>query len=66
MKNFRLLKTIYPLEKIKLLFKKHSNYGKYLTFDNFLFMIHEMSHEPEAKRFFNTLDQETVDVETAE
>ena len=44
MKNFKLLKTIYSLDRIKLLFKKYANYGKYLTFENFLFMINEMAH----------------------
>ena len=32
MKNFKLLKTIYPLEKLKLYFNKHADYGKFLTF----------------------------------
>ena len=32
MKNFKLLKTIYSLERIKILFKKYANFGKFLTF----------------------------------
>ena len=62
MKNFKLLKIIYSLEQIKLLFKKYANYGKYLTFENFLFMINEMAHTPEAKTFFSASLQEKVDV----
>ena len=52
MKNFNLLKTIFPLDKVKLLFKKFSNYGQYLTQENFIFLINELAHEPEAKKFF--------------
>ena len=53
MKNFRLLKVIFPLEKVKLFFKKYSNFGQYLTSENFIFLINELSHEKEAKDFFN-------------
>lgn len=31
MKNFHILKTIFSLNRIKLFFKKYSNFGKYLT-----------------------------------
>jgi hypothetical protein len=45
-KNFKILKTIFSLDKTMLLFKKHADFGKYLSFDNFYFMINSMSHEP--------------------
>ena len=65
-KNFHILKAIFNIEKLTIIFKKHADYGKYLTFDNFNFMINSMSHEPEAKQFFH-LEQMTknLDIETA-
>lgn len=52
MKNFGLLKVIFPLDKIKLYFKKFSNFGQYLTAENFIFLINELSHEEESRQFF--------------
>lgn len=56
MKNFKLLKTIFHVDKLKLFFKKHSNFGQYLTYENFVFLINELAHEPEAKAYFH-IDQ---------
>lgn len=66
-KNFHILKAIFSIEKLTIIFKKHADYGKYLSFDNFLFMLNSMSHEQEAKEFFR-LEQMTknLDIETAE
>lgn len=66
-KHFRILKAIFPIEKLTVIFKKHADYGKVLSFDNFYFMIISMSHEPESKQYFH-LEQMTknLDVETAE
>jgi hypothetical protein len=44
-KNFRILKTIFSLDRMILIFKKHADFGKYLSFDNFYFMINSLSHE---------------------
>ncbi len=66
MKNFRLLKILFPLDQVKLFFKKYSNFGQYLTCENFIFMINELSHSPEAKKFFNIdsiRQQENLDLE---
>ena len=43
-KNFHILKAIFSLERLTIIFKKHADYGKYLSFDNFSFLINSMSH----------------------
>ena len=65
-RNFHILKAIFSMERLTIIFKKHADYGKHLSFDNFHFMINSMSHEPEAKQFFH-LEQmvESLDIETA-
>jgi hypothetical protein len=65
-KNFHILKAIFSVERLTVIFKKHADYGKFLSFDNFYFLINTMSHEPEAKKFFR-LEQMTqnLDIETA-
>lgn len=45
-KNFHILKTIFSLDRTILIFKKHADYGKFLSFDNFYFTINSMAHEP--------------------
>lgn len=52
-KNFHILKAIFTIERLTVIFKKHADYGKYLSFDNFFFMINSMSHEAESKKFFH-------------
>ena len=52
-KHFHILKTIFSVERLTVIFKKHADYGKLLSFDNFYFMINSMSHEPEAKKYFH-------------
>lgn len=50
-----------------VIFKKHADFGKYLSFDNFYFMINSLSHEQEVKTYFN-LDSmlQNLDIETIE
>ena len=66
-KHFHILKAIFNIEKLTLIFKKHADYGKSLSFDNFYFMVNSMSHQAEAKQYFH-LDQMTknLDMETAQ
>ena len=66
-KHFHILKAIFNIERLTIIFKKHADYGKLLSFDNFFFLINSISHEPEAKKFFH-LEQMTqnLDIETSE
>jgi len=43
-KHFGLLRAIFPLERLTIIFKKYGDYGKYLSFDNFLFLINSIAH----------------------
>jgi len=58
MKNFNISKTIFTIDKLKLIFNKYSSSGMCLVLDKFIQMINEISQEPEAKLFFATNQNE--------
>lgn len=51
-RQFRLVSQMFPLNSIRVIFKKHSNYGKTLTYDDFVNLLASMAHEKEAVAFF--------------
>lgn len=66
-KSFHILKAIFSVERLTIIFKKHADFGKYLSFDNFHFLINSMSHEQESKDFFHLEPMiKNLDIETAE
>lgn len=44
-KDFKLLKTVFKLETVKKVFKKESEFGKVLRFENFINLLELLSHE---------------------
>lgn len=51
-RQFRLVNQIFSLNSIKTIYKKHSNYGKNLTYDDFMNLLTNLAHEKEAIAFF--------------
>lgn len=44
-RQFKLVPQIFTLESISVAFKKHSNYGKSLTLDDFINLVNNLSHQ---------------------
>jgi hypothetical protein len=65
-RQFRLVSQVFPVNSIRVIFKKHSNFGKSLTFEDFVNIVNSMAHEKESVAYFGGTAQEAVNREAVD